>query len=83
MNILRGLPNQWPISTLWSIHILPNQSRGNKTPCAILFGNDLRIGLHIFVLSILKRQNAKTRSLNINKEKICEFIFISMIKALL
>ena len=32
---------------------------GSKPPCAILFGNDLRVGLHIFVLSILKLQNAK------------------------
>merc|ERR1711951_53334 len=32
---------------------------GSKPPCAILFGNDLRVGLHIFVLSILKLLNAK------------------------
>ena len=32
---------------------------GLRHPCAILFGNDLRVGLHIFVLSILKLQNAK------------------------
>jgi len=54
-----GLPNQCPYSTLWSIHILPAQYRRSKPPCAILFGNDLRVGLHIFVLSILKLQNAK------------------------
>ena len=28
-------------------------------PCAIFFGNDLRVGLYIFVLSIPKLQNAK------------------------
>ena len=31
-NIFRDLPNQWSISTQWSIHILPTQNRGVKTP---------------------------------------------------
>ena len=53
------LPAQCAYSFLWSIHILHAQYRGVKPPCAILFGNDLRVGLHIFVLSILKLQNAK------------------------
>ena len=32
---------------------------GSKPPCAILFENDLRVGLYIFVLTILDLQNAK------------------------
>ena len=60
-----GLVNLLPISTLWSIHILPTQNRGGgggkgiKTPCSIFFRNDLRVGIHIFVLTILKLQNTK------------------------
>ena len=30
-----------------------------EPPCSIFFGYDLRVGLHIFVLTILKLQNAK------------------------
>ena len=56
-----GLPAQCAYSFLWSIHILHAQCRGSKPPCAILFGNDLRVGLHIFVLSILKLQNARKK----------------------
>ena len=58
-NTAIGLPDQCPYNTLWSIHILPTQSRGNKKPLCKLFGNDLRVGLDIFVLAILKLQNAK------------------------
>ena len=39
--------------------MLPAQYRRVKKPCAIMFGNDLRVGIYIFVLSIPKLQNAK------------------------
>ena len=32
LNISRGVPNHWPNSALWSIHIISTQNRGVKTP---------------------------------------------------
>merc|ERR1711951_297992 len=32
LNISRGLPNHWPNSAQWSIHIISTQNRGVKTP---------------------------------------------------
>merc|ERR1712219_23291 len=32
LNISRGVPNHWLNSALWSIHIIPTQNRGVKTP---------------------------------------------------
>ena len=32
LNISRSVPNHWPNSALWSIHIISTQNRGVKTP---------------------------------------------------
>ena len=66
-----------PMSIQFSVehsYITCSVQGGQNPPCAILFGNDLRVGLHIFVLSILKLQNAK------RQEKICDFLLIAIIK---
>ena len=59
LNIYICVPNHWPKSALWTIHMISNQNRGVKTPCSILFVIFQRVGLHIYVLTIHKLQNAK------------------------